>query len=151
RAFVSIRDNDLAAELLGINLFKHKLFAFFLAAVYAGAAGSLEAHSLRHLNSETFNLVDSIFLLGMLVVGGLGSNLGPIFGSIVVEMLTDASAMFGPFVVELFPDAAGGAQAMRPLFFGATLILFLIFEPRGLAHRWQIIKAAWRLRPFSHT
>ncbi|MBI5082507.1 MAG: branched-chain amino acid ABC transporter permease, partial [Chloroflexi bacterium] len=53
--------------------------------------------------------------------------------------------------VDLFPDAAGGAQAMRPLFFGATLILFLIFPPRGLAHRWQIIKAAWRLRPFYHT
>jgi branched-chain amino acid transport system permease protein len=150
RAFVSIRDNDLAAELLGINLFKYKLFAFFLAAVYAGAAGSLQAHNLRHLNSETFGLVDSIFLLGMLVVGGLGSNLGPIFGSIVVEMLTDASSMFGPFVVEIFPAAVGGAQAMRPLFFGVTLILFLVFEPRGLAHRWQIIKAAWRLRPFSH-
>lgn len=151
RAFVSIRDNDLAAELLGINLFKHKLFAFFLAAMYAGAAGSLEAHNLRHLNSETFNLVNSIFLLGMLVVGGLGSNLGPILGAIVVELLTESSTMFGPFVVELFPEAAGGAQAMRPLFFGVTLILFLIFEPRGLAHRWQIIKAAWRLRPFSHT
>ncbi|HKZ86469.1 MAG TPA: branched-chain amino acid ABC transporter permease [Anaerolineae bacterium] len=151
RAFVSIRDNDLAAELLGVNLFKHKLQAFFLAAVYAGVAGALSAHSLRHINSETFNLATSVFLLGMLVVGGLGSNLGPIFGAVVVELLTEAATLFGPFFVGIFPAAAGGVQALRPLFFGTTLMLFLIFEPRGLAHRWQIFKAAWRLRPFSHT
>jgi len=151
RAFVSIRDNDLAAELLGINLFKYKLQAFFLAAVYAGAAGVLSAHNLRHLNSETFNLTDSIFLLGMLVVGGLGTNLGPIFGGIVVELLTEGATLFGPFLISLFPaTAASAGQAMRPLFFGTTLMLFLIFEPRGLAHRWQLFKAGWRLRPFSH-
>jgi len=151
RAFVSVRDNDLAAELLGVYLFKHKLQAFFLAAVYAGIAGALSAHNLRHINSETFDVTDSIFMLGMLVVGGLGSNLGPIFGAVVVELLTEAATLFGPFFVGLFPSAAGGVQALRPLFFGVTLMLFLIFEPRGLAHRWQILKAAWRLRPFSHT
>ncbi|MDW8325145.1 MAG: branched-chain amino acid ABC transporter permease [Anaerolineales bacterium] len=151
RAFVSIRDNDLAAELLGINLFKYKLQAFFLAAVYAGAAGVLSAHNLRHLNSETFNLTDSIFLLGMLVVGGLGKNLGAILGAIAVELLTEGATLFGPFFIQLFPaTAASAGQAMRPLFFGVTLMLFLIFEPRGLAHRWQLFKAAWRLRPFAH-
>ncbi len=149
RAFVSVRDNDLAAELLGVNLFTYRLQAFFLAAVYAGVAGALFAHSLRHINSETFNLIDSVFLLGMLVVGGLGSNLGPIFGAITVELLTEAATLFGPFLVGVFPAAASGVQALRPLFFGTTLMLFLIFEPRGLAHRWLIAKAAWRLRPFS--
>jgi branched-chain amino acid transport system permease protein len=150
RVFVAVRDNDLAAELLGVNLFKYKLQAFFLAAALAGAAGVLSAHSLRHINSETFNLSDSVFLLGMLVVGGLGSNLGPIFGAIVVEGLTELATLFGPFIVTVFPAAAGGLQALRPLFFGTTLMLFLIFEPRGLAHRWWISKAAWRLRPFAH-
>lgn len=151
RAFVSIRDNDLAAELLGVNLFKYKLQAFFLAAVYAGVAGALFAHNLRHLNSETFNLIDSIFLLGMLIVGGLGTNLGPILGAIVVELLVEGATLFGPFFISLFPSTAAGAvQALRPLFFGTALMLFLIFEPRGLAHRWQLLKAAWRLRPFSH-
>ncbi len=151
RAFVSIRDNDLAAELLGVNPFKYKLQAFFLAAVYAGAAGSLAAHNLRHINSETFSLVDSIFLLGMLVVGGLGTSLGPILGAAVVELITEGATLFGPFFVSLFPSTAAGAvQALRPLFFGIALMLFLIFEPRGLAHRWQLFKAAWRLRPFSH-
>ena len=151
RAFVAIRDNDLAAELLGVNLFKYKLQAFFLAAVYAGLAGSLAAHNIRHLNSETFGLIDSVFYMGMLVVGGLGSNLGPIFGAIVVELLIEGATLFGPFFISLFPSTAAGAvQALRPLFFGVALMLFLIFEPRGLAHRWHLFKAAWRLRPFSH-
>jgi branched-chain amino acid transport system permease protein len=151
RAFVAIRDNDLAAELLGVNLFKYKLQSFFLAAVFAGVAGSLAAHNIRHLNSETFNLTDSVFYMGMLVVGGLGSNLGPIFGATVVELLIEGATLFGPFFINLFPSTAAGAvQALRPLFFGSALMLFLIFEPRGLAHRWYLIKAAWRLRPFSY-
>ncbi|NOY99510.1 MAG: branched-chain amino acid ABC transporter permease [Chloroflexi bacterium] len=151
RAFVAVRDHDLAAELLGINLFKYKLQAFFLAAVYAGIAGSLAAHQIRHINSETFNLIDSVMFMGMLVIGGLGSNLGPIFGAIVVEMLIEGATLFGPLFISLFPSTAAGAvQALRPLFFGAALMLFLIFEPRGLAHRWQLFKAAWRLRPFSY-
>lgn len=151
RALISIRDNDLAAELLGVNLFKYKLQAFFLAAVYAGLAGSLAAHQLRHINSETFNLIDSIIFLGMLVIGGLGSNLGPFFGATVVELLIEAATLLGPFVASAFPSTeVGVVQALRPLFFGTALMLFLIFEPRGLAYRWELIKAAWRLRPFSH-
>lgn len=151
RALVAIRDHDLAAELLGVNPFKYKLQAFFLASVFAGAAGSLAAHHIRHINSETFNLIDSIIFLGMLIIGGLGSNLGPIFGAILVELLTEGATLFGPFFITIFPSTASGAvQALRPLFFGLTLMFFLIFEPRGLAHRWQILKAAWRLRPFSH-
>jgi branched-chain amino acid transport system permease protein len=151
RAFVAVRDHDLAAELLGVNLFKVKLQAFFLAAVYAGAAGSLAAHHIRHLNSETFGLVDSVMYMGMLVIGGLGTNLGPIFGTVVVELLIEGATMAGPYFIQLFPSTAAGAvQALRPLLFGVALMLFLIFEPRGLAHRWQLLKAAWRLRPFSN-
>jgi branched-chain amino acid transport system permease protein len=151
RAFIAIRDNDLAAEVLGVNLFKYKLQAFFLAAVYAGLAGALAAHQLRHINSETFNLIDSILFMGMLVIGGLGSNLGPIFGAIVVEILIEIATILGPVFADILPATAYGAvQALRPLFFGVALMLFLIFEPRGLAYRWHLIKASWRLRPFSH-
>jgi branched-chain amino acid transport system permease protein len=151
RALVAIRDNDLAAELLGVNLFAYKLQAFFLAAVFAGLAGSLAAHNIRHINSETFNLVDSVIFLGMLIVGGLGSNLGPFFGATFVELLIEGATLFGPLFISLFPSTAAGAvQALRPLFFGLALTLFLVFEPRGLAHRWYLLKAAWRLRPFSH-
>lgn len=151
RALVSVRDNDLAAELLGINLFAYKLRAFFLAAVYAGIAGSLLAHNLRHFNSETVTLVDSIFYLGMLVVGGLGTSLGPILGATLVVLLEEGATLLVPIVSNLLPSAAAGATAaLRPFIFGLALMLFLIFEPRGLAHRWRLIKAAWRLRPFSH-
>ncbi len=151
RAFVAIRDHDLAAELLGVNLFKYKLQAFFLAAVFAGIAGSLAAHNIRYLNSETYNLTDSVMFLGMLVIGGLGSNLGPFLGAIIVELITEGATLFGPFVIQTFPSTAASAvQALRPLFFGLTLMIFVIFEPRGLAHRWNMLKAGWRLRPFSH-
>lgn len=151
RAFVAIRDQDLAAELLGINLFKYKLQAFFLAAVYAGLAGALFAHHLRHINSETFNLNDSVILLGMLIAGGLGASLGPILGALLVQTILEFAVMAGPTVATFLPGtAAGVVQALRPLFFGIVLMLFLIFEPHGLAHRWKLIKAAWRLRPFSH-
>lgn len=150
RALISVRDNDLAAELLGVNLFAYKLKAFFIAAVYAGVAGALLAHNLRHINSQTVGLVDSILFMGMLVVGGLGSNLGPIFGATLVVLLEELATVLAPPVAALVPNLAGGATAaLRPLLFGLALMLFLIFEPRGLAHRWMLIKAAWRLRPYA--
>ncbi len=150
RAFVAVRDNDLAAELMGISPFKYKLQAFFLAAVYAGIAGALSAHHLRHINSESFNLNDSVLLLGMLILGGMGTNLGPFLGAAAVELIIEFATIAGPVVSAWIPsNSAGGVQALRPLLFGLILMLFLIFEPKGLAHRWQLIKAAWRLRPFA--
>ena len=150
RAFISIRDNDLAAELLGINLFAYKLRAFFIASVYAGVAGALLAHNLRHLNSETIGLNDSIIMLGMLIVGGLGTSVGPIFGTTLIIFLEELATLVTPTVINLFPENAGGiGAALRPFIFGLALTLFLIFEPRGLAYRWRLIKAAWRLRPFA--
>ncbi len=151
RAFVAIRDNDLAAELLGVNLFGYKLRAFAIAAMLAGLAGVLKATSQRGVGAEfDYGLDVSIILLGMLVIGGLGNNLGPFFGVIVLVLLDDGAIRFGAYLAELFPDmAAGLLSSFRPIFFGLLLMLFLIFEPRGLAHRWTLLKAAWRLRPFS--
>ena len=151
RALISIRDNDLAAELLGINLFAYKLRAFFIASVFAGLAGALLAHNLRFINSETVNLNDSVLLLGMLIVGGLGTSLGPILGTVLILLLEELATLSAPFLINLFPAVEGSFNAAsRPLVFGLALILFLVFEPRGLAHRWQLIKAAWRLRPFAN-
>ncbi len=146
RAFVAIRDNDLAAELLGVNLFHYKLQAFLLAAMYGGIAGVLSVHQLRHINYETFDLTNSILLLGMLVVGGLGTNLGPFFGATLVLLLTEAAITIGPQIQEYFPNAS--TTAARPLLFGFALMLFLIYQPRGLAYRWQRLKTSWRIRPF---
>jgi branched-chain amino acid transport system permease protein len=155
RALVSIRDNDLAAELLGINLFHYKLRAFFLASFFAGLAGSLLAHNLRHINSETIGLSDSITMLGMLIVGGMGTSMGPIFGAAFLVLLEEFAIRLTPIIIGLIEqgvlpgDEAGVGAALRPLIFGLALALFLIFEPRGIAHRWMLIKASWRLRPFS--
>lgn len=151
RAFVSIRDNDLAAELLGINLFHYKLRAFFIAAFFAGVAGSLRAFSQRGIGTEFgYGLDESILFLGMLVIGGLGTNIGPFMGAIFVILLEDFSLEMGSYLAETFPDlAAQLLSSFRPIFFGLVLVLFLIFEPRGLAHRWTLIKASWRLRPFA--
>ncbi|HYF61661.1 MAG TPA: branched-chain amino acid ABC transporter permease [Herpetosiphonaceae bacterium] len=146
RAFVAVRDNDLAAELLGVNLFLYKLQAFWLAAIYAGVAGVLSAHQLRYINYDTFDLTHSILLLGMLVVGGLGTNLGPFFGATLVLLLTEAATTIGPRIQEIFPNAA--TTAARPLLFGIALMIFLIYQPRGLAYRWQRIRTAWLMRPF---
>ncbi|MGB0385242.1 MAG: branched-chain amino acid ABC transporter permease [Ardenticatenaceae bacterium] len=151
RAFVSIRDNDLAAELLGVNLFTYKLRAFAMAAMLAGVAGALKATSQRGVGTEFgYALEESIIFLGMLVIGGLGTNLGPFLGAAAVILLEDLSKLVGAELAIIFPDlAASLLTSFRPIFFGVVLMLFLIFEPRGIAHRWQLIKAGWRLRPFS--
>jgi branched-chain amino acid transport system permease protein len=151
RAFVAVRDNDLAAELLGVNLFGYKLRAFFIAAMLAGVAGALKAHSQRGVGTEFgYGLQESIILLGMLVVGGLGRNVGPFLGVATIILLEDAADWVGGGLADLFPAySANLLTSFRPIFFGLLLILFLIFEPRGLAHRWELIKASWRLRPFS--
>lgn len=151
RAFVSIRDNDLAAELLGVDLFQYKLRAFFLAAFFAGVAGSLRAFSQRGVGTEFgYGLNESVLFLGMLVIGGLGTNLGPFLGAIFVILLEDLSLWMGAELALAFPDqAAQLLSSFRPIFFGLVLVLFLIFEPRGVAHRWTLTKASWRLRPFA--
>jgi branched-chain amino acid transport system permease protein len=153
RAFVAIRDNDLAAELLGVNLFGYKLRAFFIAAMYAGLAGALKAHYQRAIGTEFgYSLTESIVLLGMLVVGGLGTNIGPFLGTSFIILMQDLSNVLGSNLADVMPPemTARLLTSFRPIFFGLILMFFLIFEPRGLAHRWQLLKAAWRLRPFSH-
>ncbi|MEM7537624.1 MAG: branched-chain amino acid ABC transporter permease [Chloroflexota bacterium] len=151
RAFISIRDNDLAAELLGVNLYRYKLRAFFIAAMLAGIAGALKAHSQRGVGTEFgYALPESILFLGMLVIGGQGDKLGPFFGVSAIILLDDFALWFGHILSEMFPgQSAELLTSFRPIFFGVTLILFLIFEPRGMAYRWVLIKAAWRLRPFA--
>lgn len=151
RALIAIRDNDLAAEVLGIEQFTYKLRAFFISAFYAGLAGSLWAVYARSINPEQFSLLSSVWYLGMVIVGGMGSALGPILGASFIRLLEETTVQLAPALSKMFPQAAAGMlAALGPIAFGIVLALFLIFEPRGLAHRWEILKAAWRLRPFAH-
>ena len=150
RAFVAIRDNDLAAEVMGINLFRYKLIAFFIGCFLAGIAGSLLAHWVGFMSVEHFSITDSILYIGMIIIGGLGTTTGPIFGVIFIRMLQQGITFIAPVLENTFDLPAGFTTGIGPMVFGLAIILFLILEPRGLAHRWQLFKASYRLWPFSY-
>jgi branched-chain amino acid transport system permease protein len=147
RAFVAIRDNDLAAEVMGVNLWTYKLQAFFIGCVYAGVAGSLLVHYYGFASVDQFPFMDSVWYLGMLIVGGMGSIAGAVLGAVFLKLLDEFVTVMGPVL-----SAAVAAQAAASLALvsrGLVIILFLIFEPRGLSHLWGMIETYWRLWPFS--
>jgi branched-chain amino acid transport system permease protein len=150
RAFIAIRDNDLAAEVMGINLFRYKLLAFFIGCFLAGIAGSLLAHWIGFMNAENFSMMDSILYIGMIIIGGLGTTVGPILGVIFIRLLQVGITFVSPILESSLALPAGFTTGIGPMLFGLAIILFLILEPRGLAHRWALSKAAYRLWPFSY-
>jgi branched-chain amino acid transport system permease protein len=151
RAFVAIRDNDLAAEAMGINLFRYKLTAFFIGCFFAGIAGSLLAHTSRSISPDYFPFMDSVLFIGMIIIGGLGTTIGPIFGVVFLRLLDVLVTKLSPNLQSAFPGLPPGfTSGIAPMLFGLAIILFLIFEPRGMAHRWQLFKSAYRYWPFSY-
>jgi branched-chain amino acid transport system permease protein len=148
RAFVAIRDNDLAAQVMGINLFRYKLLAFFLGCFLAGIAGSLLAHWTGFMNAENFTMMDSILYIGMIIIGGLGTTIGPILGVLFIRLVQQGITFLSPLLENTFAMPAGFTTGLGPMVFGLAIILFLILEPRGLAHRWALIRASYRLWPF---
>jgi branched-chain amino acid transport system permease protein len=148
RAFIAIRDNELAAEVMGVNLWAYKLLAFFIGCVYAGVAGSLLVHYFAFASPTQFPFIDSVWYLGMLIVGGMGSTVGAIFGAVSLKLLDEAVTIAGPILSAVVAPQAAASLALISR--GVVIMLFLIFEPRGLAHRWEIIKSYYRLWPFSH-
>ena len=147
RAFIAIRDNDLAAEVMGVDIFRYKLIAFFICSFYAGIAGCLYAHWMRVICVDNFTLMESIWYLGMLIIGGMGSISGAIMGTIFIRLLDIVAKLITPLAGQIFPTAM---TAVGPTLFGLVIILFLLYEPRGLAHRWTTFKASYRLWPFSY-
>lgn len=151
RAFIAIRDNDKAAQAMGVSLFRYKLLAFFIASFFAGVAGSIFGHYMTVVHPEQFTLTDSIWYLGMIIVGGMGTITGAIMGVVMIKLLDEAVIVASPFFSSLFPQV--GAQSMAALglmAFGITIMIFLLFEPRGLQHRWEIFKSYYRMWPFSY-
>jgi branched-chain amino acid transport system permease protein len=148
RAFIAIRDNELAAEVMGINLWAYKLLAFFIGCVFAGVAGSLLVHYYAFASPTQFPFMDSVWFLGMLIVGGMGSTTGAILGAVSLRILDELVTIVGPILSAVI--AAQAAASLGLIMRGLILILFLIFEPRGLAHQWEKIKAYFKLWPFSY-
>jgi len=152
RAFIAIRDNDLAAEIMGIAIVRYKLLSFFICSIYAGLGGVLYAVWMRGISPEHFDLNESVWYLGMLIVGGMGSVPGVVFGAILIRSLSIVVMYIGPLVGGFFPAATATAieLGLGPVVFGLVVLGFLIFEARGLARIWERFKAFYRLWPFSY-
>jgi len=151
RALRALRDNDLAAEVTGINVSYYKIMSFFAGSLFAGIAGGFFAYYIRYVTTENFNLLLSIWYLGMLIVGGLGSPLGAILGTIFVTFVEEIFRGGGEALLNAFPQLGGGLVfAGSNVMLGLCILLALIYEPRGLAHRWNMFKAAYRIWPFPH-
>jgi branched-chain amino acid transport system permease protein len=153
RAFVAIRDQDIAAEIIGINIFRYKLYAFAISSFYAGVAGALESYYLGIANYEQFQIDVSIDYLAMVIIGGLGSVLGSIFGALFVTLLPIATRWLldgfgGLFLTQANLDKL--VPQLRLVIFGGLIIFFLIVEPDGLARLWRNIRNYFRLWPFSY-
>lgn len=151
RAFVAIRDNDLAAEVMGINLYRYKLLAFFISCFYAGIAGSLWAHWIQVVHPEQFTVLHAVWYVGMLIVGGMSFTAGAFFGVVFLRVLDEMVMFSSPFLAATFPWlGTHPAASLGITAFGIILMVFLIFEPRGIAHRWEIFKTSYRLYPFAY-
>jgi branched-chain amino acid transport system permease protein len=152
RAFIAIRDNDRAAEGMGIPIFTYKLLSFAISSFYAGLAGALYAYYTMSITPEPFNLWLSVEFIAIIIIGGLGSIPGSIFGSIFIIALNEILSHATDFLMNM-GASTGIAITMAPLrefVYGLIIILFIIFEPKGLAEVWRIVRSNFRLWPFSY-
>lgn len=150
RAFLAVRDRDVAAQIMGINLFKYKVMAFAISSFIVGIAGALLAHYTMIVTIELYSIKVSIQYLAMILVGGLGSVLGSILGAVFITLLPVALGFMVEFLAIYIPNAYSLLNSFREFVFGLVIILFLIFEPGGLVHIWNNIKNYFRLWPFSY-
>ncbi len=153
RAFIAIRDQDIAAEIIGIDIFRYKLWAFAISSFYAGVTGVLYTYYLGVANYEQFQIGVSIDYLAMIIIGGLGSVLGSIFGAVFVTLLPIVTRWvledFGSLIFSA-SDLAGIVPNLRLVIFGALIIVFLALEPEGLNRLWRNVLGYFRVWPFSY-
>lgn len=142
RAFVAIRDNDIAARSMGINLWRYKLLAFFISAFMTGIAGALMGIYISFVTVDGFPFLLSIEALAIIVVGGLGSILGVVFGTVFIVSLPEAvSALFG--VLGWADSLSAAAHEIKSMLYGLAIIGFLRFDPRGLLGIWHDVRHLW--------
>lgn len=143
RAFAAIRDSEIAAQSMGVNLVAYRTLAFALSAGVTGLAGALIAHKIGYLAPEAFSLQFSIKLLLLVVIGGLGSVHGAIYGAIVVGLLPQLIAILRDYL----PAAIAEQPGLEPGLFGLLLVLCVIYEPHGIHGRWRKLKLFGQLFP----
>ncbi|MSP66847.1 MAG: branched-chain amino acid ABC transporter permease [Alphaproteobacteria bacterium] len=154
RALVAVRDHYLSAEIMGINLTRYRILSFGISSFYAGVGGALFGHYLGFVSIEGFDILLSIQFLGMIIIGGLGSIMGSIMGTaflvLLPEVMETAVKALAASGLGQMQAVADGIVYFKEMAIGLAIILFLIFEPDGLAHRWRQTKAYWKLYPFSY-
>ena len=133
RSFLAVRDSELSARSLGVNVEWVKIQSFGISAAITGLAGILLAHYLTYLSPETFGVLESLKLLLMIVVGGLGSIPGAIFGAIFVSLLPVALSILR----DVLPGAMAQQAGLEPMLFGLIIVIFVVFEPEGINGRWK--------------
>ncbi|MBM3378833.1 MAG: branched-chain amino acid ABC transporter permease [Betaproteobacteria bacterium] len=148
RAFMAIRDKDISAEVLGINLLRYKLSAFALGSFYAGVAGALLGYFYRAMTPEYFTLQLSIFYLAAIIVGGLGSLLGTILGSVFMTLVPEALRALVAVAAQYTPRATEILSPIQQVVFGVLIMGFLVFEPHGLQEIWRRVRRFFHLWPF---
>jgi branched-chain amino acid transport system permease protein len=144
RAFVAIRDSEISAQSMGIHLARFKTLSFALSAALAGLGGALYAHMIKFLSPDQFNIIQSIDLLLMVVIGGLGSVHGAFLGAIFLitmpQLISSAK--------DLLPAFIGQAPGLKAVVYGAVLVAFVLFEPLGLYGRWLKVRTFFSMFPF---
>lgn len=150
RAFIAIRDRDVAAGVMGVSLYRYKLLAFVISSAYAGVAGGLMAHHSRIIFPDAFSLLVAIDYLAMIIIGGLGSILGCIFGAIFMTLLPEVLKLGATSLTGVYPNAFGVIASARDIVFGFAVIFFLMYEPLGLARIWVRIRSYWKLWPYAY-
>ena len=154
RALVAVRDHYLSAEMAGIRLNRYRLLAFGLSSFYAGVGGALYGHYLEYVSAEAFTIFLSVQFLGMLIIGGMGSVMGAILGTIFIVLLPEMMESIFSSLAAVPAAAEWDIIEWLPYFkemaIGFAIVLFLMFDPGGLHHRWLLVKAYWKYYPFSH-
>jgi branched-chain amino acid transport system permease protein len=143
RAFIAIRDSEISAQSMGIHLARYKTMSFAVSAAIVGIAGALYAHKLRFISPEQFGIVQSIDLLLLVVVGGLGSVHGAFFGAIFLITMPQ----FIGLLKDWLPPAIGQAAGLQAVVFGIVLMGFVLFEPTGIHGRWVKLRTYLELFP----
>lgn len=151
RAFIAIRDRDIAAEVMGVNITAYKVMAFTISSFFAGIAGSMYSYTMSYIHPEHFTLLLSIQYLAMIIAGGLGTVLGSIFGAVFIVLVPELIKAIARTLEILIPALKGKYdEEWNIAAFGLLIIIFLIFEPGGLNGIWGRIKTCFKNWPYTY-
>ncbi|MGH6714065.1 MAG: branched-chain amino acid ABC transporter permease [Bradyrhizobium sp.] len=151
RDFIAVRDDDAAAGVMGVDVVTTKVKAFLVGSFYAGVAGALWGYYLRYISVDQFGLFNSIWMIAMIILGGMGSIVGALVGVVVVRSIQEAITSLAPVAMTAFPNLGGEIVfASYNMILGVMIAASLLFEPKGLMHRWGILKSSYRIWPYPY-